>query len=375
MGPKRLATIDPPSPLPAKQPHQETTTPGSTPEATASSASTATPTSPASCSAPASSARASSISVSFQLTFTAGPVQVGVGRLWSGLRCNTATIVGGPAANGIVLVQTDGAILASLQANKCYGSVVDFTHVRSAILPPHVVSRFAGVLVTTFKTTSMSELKYTQARRMWSTLTARLRLPTLNPYMKPPLNEASYSNDGSTLLVLPFGEPFVSGPFQKISAYVACTDINDVRVGEVHLAYDPDTPPVYCHLQHAQQSAVSETSSMLLAWEQREWPGSITTLPQDGAHARASLSPNPSVSCVINDRKVLPLILTVNQQQYPVCTNSPDVLRQLPGFFTDLSYDDVELRSAFCASRPFSIVGTATTHTIGRITFVTAFQQ
>ncbi|EFJ39725.1 hypothetical protein VOLCADRAFT_100611 [Volvox carteri f. nagariensis] len=354
MGPKRLAAIDPPSLPPAKQPHQETTAPGSTPEASASSASTATPTSPASCSAPAS-------------------------------------------------------------------------------------SRFAGVLVTTFKTTSMSELKYTQARRMWSTLTARLWFPTLNPYVKPPLNEASYPSDGSALLVLPFGEPFVSGPFQKISAYVACTDVNDVRVGEVHLAYDPDTPPVYCHLvsdagsssiplylfgakisgansqytptvwingtltaaavrpgqdirsfpahvrafisatqQHAQQTAASETSSMLLAWEQREWPGSITTLPQDGAHARASLSPNPSVSCVVNDRKVLPLILTVNQRQYPVCTDSADVLRQLPGFdafFTDLPYDDVELRSAFCASRPFSIVGTATTHTIGRTTFVTAFQQ
>ncbi|EFJ48555.1 hypothetical protein VOLCADRAFT_104731 [Volvox carteri f. nagariensis] len=49
MGTKRLATVDAPSPPPAKQPHSELSVPGTA----ASSTSTATPTSPASCSAPA----------------------------------------------------------------------------------------------------------------------------------------------------------------------------------------------------------------------------------------------------------------------------------------------------------------------------------
>ncbi|EFJ39073.1 hypothetical protein VOLCADRAFT_101380 [Volvox carteri f. nagariensis] len=275
-----------------------------------------------------------STSVSFQLTFTAGPAQVGTDRLWSGMQCNTATIVGGPVTNGIVLLQIDSTVLASIQTNKYYGVVVDVTHVQSAILPASVVNCLGGGLVNTFKTTARSEVKSTQARRVWSILTARLRLPALNPYVKPPL----VSDAGS-----------MSIPLYLFSAK-----------------------------QHAQQSAGSETSNMLLAWEQREWPGSITTLPQDGTHARASLSPNPSVSSIVNDRKVLPLVLTVNQRQYPVCSDSPEVLRQLPGFdafFADLPYDDVEIRAAFCASRPFSIVGTATTTTIGRTTFVTAFQQ
>ncbi len=122
--------------------------------------------------------------------------------------------------------------------------------------------------------------------------------------------------------------------------------------------------------------AAADTGNMIVAWEQREYAAGV--LPQDGVHAAAKLSPNPSSLTRVDSQAVVPIVISITDKQYPACVVECSVLEQLPGFmefFTTGDFADDEERAAYAAYDSFTITATITTHTVGRTTFVTSLQQ
>ncbi|EFJ51419.1 hypothetical protein VOLCADRAFT_87688 [Volvox carteri f. nagariensis] len=366
-------------------------------------------------------------SVTFHVTFTAGPTETNEDRLFAGAQSRYGSFIAGvnTAGQGIVIMQIDDVILGRLESSHAFGHRVTFINVDSASLLPYITSRFAGVTVGQFKVSSATRISVEPSSAVPLLYSARLRFPAYDVDSDRARPEDKHISDGSALLLIPHGGMFRGGPFRKFKAWVACGNGDSPDAGRVELAIRESAPddfiaqlqaaadsstPLYMYgarispssnkaymnsvflsgslvaaasapgkrppkRVHTFQAAVqrttaaivpADTSDMVLAWEQRS--RSALVLPSDGPHASATLSPNPTSVTVVGSLPVLPLVLTVGSRSYPVCTDSIAVMQQLPNydeFFGSASFADDNDRMAYAAYDSFTITGTITTKTEG----------
>lgn len=359
-------------------------------------------------------------------------------RLFAGAPNRNGSFVAGvnTVGQGVIILQLDNRALADMETNHAFARAVTFTNVEPAALPAFVTSRFAGPTLAQYKVTPTTQISVASTSVLPMLYTAKLRYPTYNAATDKADAEDKYPADGSALLVVPHGKLFRGGPFRKFNAWVACGNPDAPDLGCVELAVKQSAPdnfvaqlqaaaddntPLYIYAAKisapsntqynnsiflngalvaaaaapgkrppkrvqtfraaTQQTTAAtdsraDTNDMMVAWEQRD--RAAVVLPSDGAHAAATLSPNPSSVTTVGSRPVIPLVLSVGNSKYPVCTDSPSVLQQLPNyadFFADASFADDNDRVAYTAYDSFAIAGTVTTSTEGRTTFVTALQQ
>ncbi|EFJ39469.1 hypothetical protein VOLCADRAFT_100934 [Volvox carteri f. nagariensis] len=376
-------------------------------------------------------------SVTFHVTFTAGPTETNEDRLFAGAQSRYGSFIAGvnTAGQGIVIMQIDDVVLGRLESSHAFGHRVTFANVDAASLPPFITSRFAGVTVGQFKVSSATRISVEPSSAVPMLYSARLRFPVYDVGSDRARPEDKHASDGSALLLIPHGGMFRGGPFRKFKAWVACGNGDSPDAGRVELAIRESAPddfvaqlqaaadsstPLYVYgakispsnskaymnsvflsgslvaaasapgkrppkRVHTFQAAVqrttaatvpADTTDMVLAWEQRS--RSALVLPSDGPHASATLSPNPTSVTVVGSLPVLPLVLTIGSRSYPVCTDSIAVMQQLPNydeFFGSASFADDNDRMAYAAYDSFTVTGTITTKTEGRTTFITALQE
>ncbi|EFJ39845.1 hypothetical protein VOLCADRAFT_100471 [Volvox carteri f. nagariensis] len=366
-------------------------------------------------------------SVTFHVTFTAGPTETNEDRLFAGAQSRYGSFIAGvnTAGQGIVIMQIDDVILGRLESSHAFGHRVTFANVDAASLPPFITSRFAGVTVGQFKVSSATRISVEPSSAVPMLYSARLRFPVYDVGSDRARPEDKHASDGSALLLIPHGGMFRGGPFRKFKAWVACGNGDSPDAGRVELAIRESAPddfvaqlqaaadsstPLYVYgakispsnskaymnsvflsgslvaaasapgkhppkRVHTFQAAVqrttaatvpADTTDMVLAWEQRS--RSALVLPSDGPHASATLSPNPTSVTVVGSLPVLPLVLTIGSRSYPVCTDSIAVMQQLPNydeFFGSTSFADDNDRMAYAAYDSFTVTGTITTKTEG----------
>ncbi|EFJ39723.1 hypothetical protein VOLCADRAFT_100609 [Volvox carteri f. nagariensis] len=366
-------------------------------------------------------------SVTFHVTFMAGPTETSEDRLFAGAQSRYSSFIAGvnTAGQGIVIMQIDDVILGRLESSHAFGHRVTFANMDSASLPPYITSRFAGVTVGQFKVSSATRISVEPSSAVPMLYSARLRFPAYDVGSDRARPEDKHVSDGSALLLIPHGGMFRGGPFRKFKAWVACGNGDSPDAGRVELAIRESAPddfvaqlqaaadsstPLYVYgakispssnkaymnsvflsgslvaaasapgkrppkRVHTFQAAVqrttaatvpADTTDMVLAWEQRS--RSALVLPSDGPHASATLSPNPTSVTVVGSLPVLPLVLTVGSRSYPVCTDSIAVMQQLPNydeFFGSASFADNNDRMAYTAYDSFTVTGTITTKTEG----------
>ncbi|EFJ51750.1 hypothetical protein VOLCADRAFT_103392 [Volvox carteri f. nagariensis] len=325
-------------------------------------------------------------SVTFHVTFTAGPTETNEDRLFAGAQSRYGSFVAGvnTAGQGIVIMQIDNVILGSLEASHAFGRRITFANVDSASLPPYITSRFAGVTVGQFKVSSATRISVEPSSAVLLLYSTRLRFPAYDIDSDKASPEDKHASDGSTLLLIPHGGMFRGGPFRKFKVWVACGNGGHVEltvrqstpddfIAQLQAAADSSTPlyvysarispssnKAYMNSVFLSSSLVAaasapgkhppkrvqtfqaavqrttaatvptDTNDMVLAWEQCS--RSALVLLSDGPHTSATLSPNPTSVTVVGSLPVLPLVLTVGSRSYLVCTDNIAVMQQLPNY-------------------------------------------
>ncbi|EFJ39343.1 hypothetical protein VOLCADRAFT_101093 [Volvox carteri f. nagariensis] len=97
-------------------------------------------------------------SVTFHVTFTAGPTETNEDRLFAGAQSRYGSFIAGvnTAGQGIVIMQIDDVILGRLESSHAFGHRVTFANVDAASLLPFITSRFAGVTSAHYRSSRSS---------------------------------------------------------------------------------------------------------------------------------------------------------------------------------------------------------------------------
>ncbi|EFJ39969.1 hypothetical protein VOLCADRAFT_100292 [Volvox carteri f. nagariensis] len=185
-------------------------------------------------------------SVTFHVTFTAGPTETNEDRLFAGAQSRYGSFIAGvnTAGQGIVIMQIDDVILGRLESSHAFGHRVTFANVDAASLPPFITSRFAGVTVGQFKVSSATRISVEPSSAVPMLYSARLRFPVYDVGSDRARPEDKHASDGSALLLIPHGGMFRGGPFRKFKAWVACGNVGSLPVLPLVLTIGSRSYPV-----------------------------------------------------------------------------------------------------------------------------------
>ncbi|EFJ39808.1 hypothetical protein VOLCADRAFT_100525 [Volvox carteri f. nagariensis] len=203
-------------------------------------------------------------SVTFHVTFTAGPTETNEDRLFAGAQSRYGSFIAGvnTAGQGIVIMQIDDVILGRLESSHAFGHRVTFANVDAASLPPFITSRFAGVTVGQFKVSSATRISVEPSSAVPMLYSARLRFPVYDVGSDRARPEDKHASDGSALLLIPHGGMFRGGPFRKFKAWVACGNGDSPDAGRVELAIRESAPDDFV----AQLQAAADSSTPLYVY-------------------------------------------------------------------------------------------------------------
>ncbi|EFJ39806.1 hypothetical protein VOLCADRAFT_100523 [Volvox carteri f. nagariensis] len=266
-------------------------------------------------------------SVTFHVTFTAGPTETNEDRLFAGAQSRYGSFIAGvnTAGQGIVIMQIDDVILGRLESSHAFGHRVTFANVDAASLPPFITSRFAGLTVGQFKVSSATRISVEPSSAVPMLYSARLRFPVYDVGSDRARPEDKHASDGSALLLIPHGGMFRGGPFRKFKAWVACGNGDSPDAGRVELAIRESAPDDFV----AQLQAAADSSTPLYV------------------------------------------------RSYPVCTDSIAVMQQLPNydeFFGSASFADNNDRMAYAAYDSFTVTASLPPFITSRFAGVTVGQ-